>query len=71
VGVLGGMAQTTRRLRVHTSVTCPTVRLHPAIVAQAAATVSTMMPARFGLGVGSGEALLRFYEREVMPRIPC
>jgi G6PDH family F420-dependent oxidoreductase len=42
---------------VHTAVTCPTVRLHPAIVAQAAATVATMMPGRFGLGVGSGEAL--------------
>jgi G6PDH family F420-dependent oxidoreductase len=55
--VLGGMAAVTERLRVHTAVTCPTVRLHPAIVAQAAATVATMMPGRFGLGVGSGEAL--------------
>jgi G6PDH family F420-dependent oxidoreductase len=54
---LGGIAATTERLRVHTAVTCPTVRIHPAIVAQAAATVTTMMPGRFALGVGSGEAL--------------
>jgi G6PDH family F420-dependent oxidoreductase len=55
--VLGGIATATDRLRVHTAVTCPTMRIHPAIVAQAAATVATMMPGRFGLGVGSGEAL--------------
>ncbi len=56
--VLGGIAATTTRLRVHTAVTCPTVRIHPAIVAQAAATTATLFgPGRFGLGVGSGEAL--------------
>jgi G6PDH family F420-dependent oxidoreductase len=55
--VLGGIAQATSSLRVHTAVVCPTVRLHPAIVAQAAATAATMLPGRFGLGVGSGEAL--------------
>lgn len=55
--VLGGIAQATERLRVGTGVTCPTIRLHPAIVAQAAATVSAMMPGRFFLGVGSGENL--------------
>jgi G6PDH family F420-dependent oxidoreductase len=55
--VLGGIASATDRLRVHTAVTCPTVRIHPAIVAQATATVATMLPGRFGLGVGSGEAL--------------
>jgi G6PDH family F420-dependent oxidoreductase len=54
---LGAIAATTRELRVTTAVTCPTVRMHPAIVAHAAATVATMMPGRFGLGVGSGEAL--------------
>jgi G6PDH family F420-dependent oxidoreductase len=54
---LGGIAVQTSALRVHTAVTCPTVRIHPAIVAQAAATVATMMPGRFGLGVGTGEAL--------------
>ena len=37
--------------------TCPTVRIHPAIIAQAAATSAAMMPGRFFLGVGTGEAL--------------
>jgi len=44
-------------LPITTAVTCPTVRIHPAIVAQAAATSAAMMPGRFFLGVGSGEAL--------------
>ena len=54
---LGGIAQATERIRVGTGVTCPTIRIHPAIVAQAAATVAAMMPGRFFLGVGSGENL--------------
>jgi G6PDH family F420-dependent oxidoreductase len=44
-------------LPVTTAVTCPTVRMHPAIVAQAAATSAVMLDGRFVLGVGSGEAL--------------
>ncbi|HEX2698726.1 MAG TPA: TIGR03557 family F420-dependent LLM class oxidoreductase [Acidimicrobiales bacterium] len=56
-GVLGAIAQATERIPVGTGVTCPTVRLHPAIVAQAAATTACLMPGRFFLGVGSGEAL--------------
>ena len=40
--VLGGIARETERLRVGTGVTCPTFRMHPALVAHAAATVSTM-----------------------------
>ena len=52
--VLGGIAEATQRLRVGTGVTCPTTRYHPAIVAQAAATVAAMMPGRFFLGVGTG-----------------
>jgi len=55
--VLGGIAQATERLRIGTGVTCPTVRIHPAIIAQAAATVAAMMPGRFFLGVGTGENL--------------
>jgi G6PDH family F420-dependent oxidoreductase len=55
--VIGGIAQTTQRLRLGTGVTCPTTRIHPAIVAQAAATSATMMPGRFFLGVGTGENL--------------
>jgi G6PDH family F420-dependent oxidoreductase len=54
---LGGIATATERLRVTTAVTCPTVRIHPAVIAQAAATVACMLPGRFALGVGSGEAL--------------
>src|SRR5919205_778892 len=54
---LGGIAQATEKIRVGTGVTCPTIRTHPAIVAQAAATVAAMMPGRFFLGVGSGENL--------------
>jgi G6PDH family F420-dependent oxidoreductase len=56
-GVLGGIAASTDRLRVGTGVTCPTIRIHPAIIAQAAATAAALMPGRFYLGVGSGENL--------------
>jgi coenzyme F420-dependent glucose-6-phosphate dehydrogenase len=55
--VLGGISQSTEKLRVGTGVCCPTMRVHPAIVAQAAATAATMLPGRFFLGVGSGENL--------------
>ncbi len=55
--VLGGIAEATSTIRIGTGVTCPTIRVHPAIVAQAAATVATMMPGRFFLGVGTGENL--------------
>lgn len=55
--VIGGIAQVTDRLRLGTGVTCPTIRIHPAIIAQAAATAATMMPGRFFLGVGTGENL--------------
>jgi coenzyme F420-dependent glucose-6-phosphate dehydrogenase len=55
--VIGGISQATRRLRLGTGVTCPTIRIHPAIIAQAAATAAAMMPGRFFLGVGSGENL--------------
>src|SRR5437764_1893553 len=55
--VLGGIARATEHLHVGTGVTCPTTRIHPALVAHAAATVADMMPGRFFLGVGSGENL--------------
>src|SRR5688500_12914549 len=56
--VLGGIAARTERLRVGTGVTCPTMRIHPAVTAQAAATTAAMFPGgRFFLGVGSGENL--------------
>jgi coenzyme F420-dependent glucose-6-phosphate dehydrogenase len=55
--LLGGIAQATSKLHLLTGVTCPSVRIHPAIVAHAAATTAVMMPGRFSLGVGSGENL--------------
>jgi coenzyme F420-dependent glucose-6-phosphate dehydrogenase len=55
--VIGAIAQATERLRVGTGVTCPTVRIHPPIIAQAAATTAALMPGRFMLGLGSGEYL--------------
>src|ERR671935_1877103 len=54
--VVGALSEATR-LPVTTAVTCPTVRTHPAIVAQAAATSAVLLDGRFALGVGSGEAL--------------
>ncbi len=55
--VLGAVANATSEMRWTTAVTCPTVRTHPGIIAQAAATTATLLPQRFRLGVGSGEAL--------------
>jgi G6PDH family F420-dependent oxidoreductase len=55
--VIGALAEATSRVPITTAVTCPTVRIHPAVIAQAAATAAVMLPGRFGLGVGSGEAL--------------
>lgn len=55
--VLGAIAHATQKLQIGTGVTCPMIRIHPAIIAQAAATVGAMMPGRFFLGVGTGENL--------------
>ncbi|MBX6721706.1 MAG: TIGR03557 family F420-dependent LLM class oxidoreductase [Dactylosporangium sp.] len=54
--MIGALSQVCR-LPVTTAVTCPTVRIHPAIIAQAAATSAVLCQGRFVLGVGSGEAL--------------
>src|SRR5918994_7262043 len=54
--VIGALAEATS-LPVTTGVTCPTVRIHPALIAQAAATSGVLHQGRFQLGVGSGEAL--------------
>jgi G6PDH family F420-dependent oxidoreductase len=54
--VLGALAEATD-LPVTTAVTCPTMRIHPAVIAQAAATTAVMFEGRFLFGVGSGEAL--------------
>jgi G6PDH family F420-dependent oxidoreductase len=55
--VIGALAQAVPEMAITTAVTCPTVRIHPAIIAQAAATSAVMLDGRFRLGVGSGEAL--------------
>ena len=68
--VIGGIAQVTQRLRLGTGVTCPMMRYHPAIVAQAAATCAAMMPGRFFLGVGSGENLNEHILGEGWPSAP-
>ncbi|MGD9712818.1 MAG: TIGR03557 family F420-dependent LLM class oxidoreductase [Thermomicrobiales bacterium] len=54
---IGGVAMQTERIRLGTGVTCPTFRIHPALVAQAAATCQYMMQGRFYLGLGTGENL--------------
>lgn len=55
--VLGAVAQATERVELMTYVTCPTMRYHPAIVAQKAATLQILADGRFTLGLGSGENL--------------
>ena len=55
--MLGAIAAGTSTLRVGTGVTCPIIRIHPAVVAQAAATSASLFEGRFFLGVGTGENL--------------
>lgn len=55
--VLGAAAQATSRIPLTTFVTCPSVRYHPAVVAQKAATLQLLSEGRFRLGLGSGENL--------------
>ncbi|MCU1425443.1 MAG: class F420-dependent oxidoreductase [Microbacteriaceae bacterium] len=55
--VLGAVAQATERVDLATYVTCPTMRYHPAVVAQKAATMQLLSDGRFMLGLGSGENL--------------
>jgi G6PDH family F420-dependent oxidoreductase len=55
--VLGAAAQATSRIGLMTFVTCPTMRYHPAIVAQKAATMGVLSDGRFVLGLGAGENL--------------
>ena len=55
--VLGAIANATERLGLMTAVTCPTMRYHPAIVAQGAATLGVLSDGRFVLGLGAGERL--------------
>jgi G6PDH family F420-dependent oxidoreductase len=55
--VLGAIAQVTSKIAIATGLTCPIIRYHPAIVAQAAATIAVMSEGRFTLALGAGERL--------------
>jgi G6PDH family F420-dependent oxidoreductase len=55
--ILGAVAQATTKIELATMVTCPIIRYHPAIVAQAAATIGVISGGRFTLGLGAGENL--------------
>jgi coenzyme F420-dependent glucose-6-phosphate dehydrogenase len=55
--VIGAIAEATEQLELGTGVTCPTTRIHPAVIAQAAATSALLLEGRFFLGVGTGENL--------------
>jgi G6PDH family F420-dependent oxidoreductase len=66
--VIGALSQVCD-LPVTTAVTCPTIRTHPAIIAQAAATCAEMLGGRFTLGVGSGEALNEHILGTVWPSV--
>jgi G6PDH family F420-dependent oxidoreductase len=68
--VIGGIANATSQLTLGTGVTCPTIRIHPAIIAQAAATAGAMMEGRFFLGVGSGENLNEHILGDRWPETP-
>jgi G6PDH family F420-dependent oxidoreductase len=67
--MIGAVSQATSRMKLTTAVTCPTVRLHPAIVAQAAATCAVLLEGRFALGLGSGEALNEHILCDRWPRV--
>ena len=54
---IGAISAATEGMTLTTAVTCPTMRIHPAVIAQAAATSAVLLNGRFRLGVGSGEAL--------------
>lgn len=66
--VLGALAEATERLELVTGVTCPIIRTHPVIIAHAAATTSLLFGGRFGLGVGTGEALNEHVHGDRWPR---
>ena len=55
--VLGAIASSTEHISVGVGVTCPILRIHPAVIAHAASTTSLLFDGRFFLGVGTGEAL--------------
>ena len=66
--VIGAIGEATDRLRLGTAVTCPLIRTHPVVVAQAAATSAVLLDGRFFLGVGTGELLNEHVTGERWPR---
>jgi coenzyme F420-dependent glucose-6-phosphate dehydrogenase len=64
---LGAAAAKTNRIILGTGVTCPILRYHPAIVAQAAATLACLAPRRAFLGIGTGEALNEYSSTGLWP----
>ena len=67
--LLGAVSQVTERVELMTYVTCPTVRYHPAVVAQKAATVQALSGGRFTLGLGAGENLNEHVVGEGWPAV--
>lgn len=65
--VLGAVAQATTKIKLATMVTCPIMRYHPAIIAQAAATIGVLSEGRFTLGLGGGERLNEYIIGEGWP----
>jgi G6PDH family F420-dependent oxidoreductase len=68
--VLGAIAHATSRIAITTGVTCPILRYHPAIIAQAAATIAVMSDNRFTLAVGAGERLNEHVAGATWPSAP-
>ena len=68
--VLGAIAHATRTIGISTGLTCPILRYHPAVIAQAAATVAVMSDGRFTLAVGAGERLNEHVTGVRWPAVP-
>jgi G6PDH family F420-dependent oxidoreductase len=68
--VLGAVAHATRTVGIATGLTCPIIRYHPAIIAQAAATVACLSEGRFTLAVGAGERLNEHIAGDAWPALP-
>ena len=68
-GVLGAMSHATNTMPIGTGVTCPILRIHPTVIAQAAATAASMLEGRFMLGLGTGENLNEHVVGEGWPPI--
>lgn len=67
--VLGAISTRTDGIGLATGVTCPTIRYHPAVVAQAAATLALISGERFTLGVGAGERLNEHVVGQGVPNV--